>query len=268
MLKLEIAKQESDYLMEKSQEAVRAKNEFLENMSHELRTPLNTIIGYTELLLDNEMSSEQNNEFTQIILSSSKKLTGMVDDLLTMSRIEFGEIRFYPTLINLPKLIADVKLPFYDSVAEKKLNIKIMVDPDLKLIKTDPSKLRQMLSCYLSNAIKFSHPEGKIEIRAFSIKNDEFRIEVEDQGIGVNKENLDKLFVLFSQQDMSKSKKYQGMGLGLALTRRIAEAQGGKVGVQSELNKGSIFYIILLNSAPQKINHQKANHSAEFSIES
>ncbi len=252
ILKLELAKQESDYLSQKAQEAVRAKNEFLENMSHELRTPLNSIMGFAELMTSNKINPETHNELNNIILSSSKDLTKMIENMLDMSQIELEQIEFIPTDVSLPKLIDEVKLIHNDLISGKNLQLSIIINPTIKMIKTDPDKLRLMLSCYLSNAIKFSDKNKKIEIRAFPLSTNEFCIEVEDQGIGIKKEDLNKLFTPFTQIDMSATKKYQGIGIELALTHRIAEAQGGRVGVKSEIGKGSIFFIIL----PKKEQNQ------------
>lgn len=245
ILKFAIAKQEADYLAEKAQEAVRVKNEFLENMSHELRTPLNSIVGLAELISGDKIDSETNNELTKIILSSSKDLTNMIENMLDMSQIEFGRMEFTPAYVYLPKLIDEVSMLYYDSILEKKLHLNIAINPAVKTIKTDPDKLRLILSSYLSNAIKFSNKDKKIEIRALPFSANEVCFEVEDQGIGIKDEDLDKLFIPFTQIDMTMTKKHQGIGIALALIRRIAEAQGGRVGVKSELGKGSIFSVIL-----------------------
>lgn len=245
ILKLEIAKQESDYLSEKAQEAVRVKNEFLENMSHELRTPLSGIASCIGLLTSNKLDHENITELNKMILSSSKDLTKMIESMLEMSELEFGQIEFSPQPTDLDKIINEVKIMHDELILEKNLYLIIKINPAIQTVTTDQDKLRIILSNFISNAIKFSNNNKKIEIRAFPLASHEFCIEIEDQGVGIKKEDINKLFIPFVQLDMSMSKKYQGIGIGLALTRRLAEAQGGRVGVESEPGKGSIFSVIL-----------------------
>ena len=115
----------------------------------------------------------------------------------------------------------------------------------IKTVITDPFRLRQVFFNYVSNAIKFSHIGGQVTVRIFPVNAKQFRIEVEDTGIGIREEDIDKLFMAFQQLDASMAKKYQGTGIGLALVRRIVENQGGEVGVKSTFGKGSIFFAIL-----------------------
>jgi signal transduction histidine kinase len=169
----------------------------------------------------------------------------LINDILDLSKVEAGKMEFQPEDIDLGVVIGEV-CGILKSLSEKKnLQVETMLDPLSRLVHLDPRKLKQVLYNYLSNAIKFTLEGGKIEIRTRRESRDLFRIEVEDTGIGIKREALKDLFVEFHQLDSSTSKRYQGTGLGLALTKRIAEAQGGSVGVESTPGKGSTFYVIL-----------------------
>lgn len=233
------------------QEASRLKSEFLANMSHELRTPLNGIIGFTELMHSGKVGpiSTEHKEYLSDILSSSRHLLQLINDILDLSKVESGKMGFNPKKSDLLKLINEVRDILRTLIANKQIKLSIEVDPDIQEITIDPAKFKQILYNYISNAIKFTGFDGQVNIRAYPVGKNDFRIEVQDSGIGIHKEDLNKLFVEFQQLDTSLAKKYQGTGLGLALTRRIVEAQGGEVGVESTFGKGSTFYAILPRSA-------------------
>ena len=229
------------------QEANRLKSEFLANMSHELRTPLNAIIGFSEMMHDGKagVMPPQQKEFTGDILTSARHLLQLINDVLDLAKVEAGKMEFHPEPVDLPKLINEVRDVVRTLIARKHIKVSTQIDPGLTGLVLDPGKLKQVLYNYLSNAIKFTHDEGEITVRAVPEDADHFRLEVRDTGIGIKPGDLGRLFVEFEQLDTSISKKYQGTGLGLALTRRIVEAQGGRVGVNSELAKGSTFYVVL-----------------------
>lgn len=225
----------------------RLKDEFLANMSHELRTPLNAIIGFSQLIYDGEtgpITAEQK-EFMHDILSNSKHLLTLISEILDLSKIEAGKIDFYPEAIYLPRLLNEVINSFQPLFKEKNISFKMTVDENVSIAYIDPTRFKQIVYNYLSNAIKFTPNSGQIEIRIKDESISTFKLEVEDTGIGIKAEDINKLFIEFQQLDTSMSKKYPGTGLGLALTKNIVEAQGGKVGVMSEPGKGSIFYAIL-----------------------
>jgi signal transduction histidine kinase len=245
ILELSNAKQESDFLTSKAFEGIRAKSEFIHNMSHELRTPLNCILGFAELLTQTKIAAKDINEYCHEILNSSKKLTNMINEILEIANTESSEYIFSPSLIDLTKLINEVIDIFHAAITEKHLTIKMEINPIINKVYRDPVKMRFMISSYLSNAIKFSHENGIIEIRAIPYSPTEFCIEIEDHGIGIKKEDEGRIFEPFEQVDMSMAKKYQGIGIELALTKKMAEKNGGKVGFKSEPGKGSVFYLIL-----------------------
>ncbi|HEX9391324.1 MAG TPA: PAS domain S-box protein [Usitatibacteraceae bacterium] len=233
------------------QEASRLKSQFLANMSHELRTPLNAIIGFADLLHSGAVREEspKHHEFLGHIGTSGRHLLQLINDVLDLSKVESGKLEFYPELVNLHQLIKEVSGILHTSVTRKQIVFIANIDPTLTDLVLDPARLKQVLYNYLSNAIKFTPDSGKVIIRAFAEGPLHFRIEVEDSGIGISDADLARLFVEFQQLDSGYSKQHHGTGLGLALTRRLVEAQGGNVGVRSVLGKGSVFHLVLRRNA-------------------
>jgi signal transduction histidine kinase len=230
-----------------AQEANRMKSEFLANMSHELRTPLNAIIGFAKLMAHGKVGpvSPQQREFLEDILTSSNHLLQLINDVLDLAKVEAGKTEFHPEPIELAQIVGEVRNILRAVAAHKQIEIETAIDPACTGLDLDPAKLKQVLYNYLSNALKFTPDNGRVFIRARPEGADMFRIDVEDTGIGIRAEDINRLFSEFRQIDSSASKKYQGTGLGLALTRRIIEAQGGHVGVTSSWGTGSIFFVVL-----------------------
>ncbi len=229
------------------QETNRLKSEFLANMSHELRTPLNAIIGFSELMVNGkvgDMAPDQK-EYLGDILTSARHLLRLINDVLDLTKVEAGKMEFRPEVIDLSKVAAEVKDILRGLAAQKRIQIDLEISPGLPSALLDPSKLKQVLYNFLSNALKFSPEGGIVTLRIHREEEGHFRLEVEDSGIGIKREDLPKLFVEFQQLDAGSAKKYAGTGLGLALTKSIVEAQGGKVGVRSEPGKGSVFFAVL-----------------------
>jgi PAS domain S-box-containing protein len=235
------------------QEANRLKSEFLANMSHELRTPLNSIIGFSELLHDGRVGdvTVKQKEYVGDVLTSARHLLQLINDVLDLSKVESGKMEFFPEPIDPSKLVREVRDLLRTLVSRKRLHMAVEIDTSLSEIVIDPGKLKQLLFNYLSNAIKFTPEEGHVTIAMRPDNPDDFIVEVRDTGIGIKAEDIPRLFVEFQQLDASASKKYQGTGLGLALTKRIVEAQGGEVGVTSVPGKGSAFFARLPRMLPQ-----------------
>jgi PAS domain S-box-containing protein len=234
------------------QQANRLKSEFLANMSHELRTPLNAIIGFSELLQDGRAGpvSVKQKSYVGDVLSSARHLLQLINDVLDLSKVESGKMEFFPEPINPTRLVGEVCDILRTLTARKRITLLSEIDPHFKEVVLDQAKLKQVLFNYLSNALKFTPEEGRVTIRMRPAGDHDLLLEVEDTGIGIRLEDLPRLFVEFQQLDASASKKYLGTGLGLALTKRIVEAQGGTVGVTSALGKGSVF------SARLPLSHQ------------
>jgi signal transduction histidine kinase len=237
-------------------EASRLKSEFLANMSHELRTPLNAIIGFTELMYAGKLGplAPEHHEYLGDILTSARHLLQLINDVLDLAKVESGKMEFRPERVDLARLIGEVRDILRGLAASKRLRVETQLDPDVAFAVVDPARLKQVLYNYVSNAIKFTPEGGRIVIRVAAQGPDLFRLDVEDTGIGIPPEHLGKLFVEFQQLDASAAKKFQGTGLGLALTKRIVEAHGGRVEVRSTPGKGSTFSAILpraMTAAPQ-----------------
>jgi CheY-like chemotaxis protein len=224
-------------------EANRLKNEFLANMSHELRTPLNGIIGFAELMHAGKTGpmAAVHKEYLGDILTSARHLLQLINDVLDLSRVESGKMEFHPEPVRLAALIDEVRNIVRSLGAQKRIQVESVLAPDFEVV-ADPGRLKQVLYNYLSNALKFTPDGGQVTVRALAADGDTFRLEVEDTGIGIKPEDLGRLFVEFQQLDASTAKQYPGTGLGLVLTKRIVESQGGQVGVRSVPGQGSVFF--------------------------
>jgi signal transduction histidine kinase len=233
------------------QEASRLKSEFLANMSHELRTPLNAIIGFTELLHDGQVdpTSATHKEFLGDILTSGRHLLQLINDVLDLAKVEAGKLEFRPELVDVPKLVGEVVAILRTTAAHKQIRMETQVDPSVAQLTLDPARLKQVAYNYLSNALKFTPAGGRVMLRVKPEGLDRFRLEVQDTGIGIAPGDLGRLFVEFQQLEAGAAKRHQGTGLGLALTRRLVEAQGGSVGVRSVLGSGSTFHVCLPSHA-------------------
>ena len=229
------------------QEASRLKSEFLANMSHELRTPLNAIIGFAELLHDGhvEPTSPQHTEFLGDILTSGRHLLQLINDVLDLAKVEAGKLDFRPEAALPGQMITEVIAILRTQAASKRIRVTTEVDPAVGTVHLDPSRFKQVVYNYLSNALKFTRDGGRIIVRVSVEDDTHFRLEVQDSGVGIPAEDLGRLFVEFQQLEAGASKRHQGTGLGLALTRRLVDAQGGRVGVRSTVGQGSTFHAVL-----------------------
>ena len=229
------------------QEANRLKSEFLANMSHELRTPLNAIIGFAELLHDGQVDpgSPTHKEFLGDILSSGRHLLQLINDILDLAKVEAGKLEFRPEPVEIARLVGEVVAILRTTAAHKQIRLDTQVDPSVATLTIDPARLKQVAYNYLSNALKFTPAGGSVTLRIKPNGPDQFRLEVEDTGIGIPPADLGRLFVEFQQLEAGAAKRHQGTGLGLALTRRLVEAQGGSVGVKSAVGAGSTFHACL-----------------------
>ena len=229
------------------QEASRLKSEFLANMSHELRTPLNAIIGFAELLYDGQVTPDmpQFKDFMHDILTSGQHLLQLINDVLDLSKVEAGRLEFHPEETDIRQIVGESIGILRTLAGQKQIAIEQDIDPAAAQAFVDRARLKQVLYNYLSNAIKFTPEHGRIQVRLAAEDADHFRIEVIDTGIGISADDLPRLFIEFNQLEAGAAKKHQGTGLGLALTRRLIEAQGGRVGVHSSPGRGSTFLAVL-----------------------
>jgi signal transduction histidine kinase len=231
----------------RAQEANRMKSEFLANMSHELRTPLNAIIGFAKLMVHGKVGpvAPNHQEYLRDILSSSNHLLQLINDVLDLAKVEAGKMEFHPEPVDLGHLMGELRDTLRPVAAAKQIAIETTIDPGCASLYLDAGKLKQVMYNYLSNALKFTAERGRVQVRAWAEEARTLRIEVEDSGIGIRPDDIGLLFSEFKQLDSSSTKRYQGTGLGLALTRRIVEAQGGTVGARSTFGKGSVFHAVL-----------------------
>jgi signal transduction histidine kinase len=223
------------------------RSELLAHASHELRDPLNTIIGFAELMSAGKVGSisDDHKEYLGDIVNSSHHLLDVIDGLLDIARLASGSMEFCNVATDPGRVVAEVREVLDGLASSKRIRVDAEIDSALAGAVLDPSKLRDVLRSYLSNALKFTLDGGHVTMRVLRDGPQGIRVEVVDTGIGIRPEDTHRLFVEFQQLDAGMAKKCPGTGLGLALTRRIVEAQGGRVGVRSEVGKGSTFWAVL-----------------------
>lgn len=238
---------ESDLIAakEKAEESDRLKTAFLHNISHEVRTPLNAIVGFSSLLNEPDITEEKRATFSKIILNSSDQLVSIVNDILTISSLEAKQVNVSISPVSINNIIIELLTIFKQQSVN--LNISLFAKQQLNNqqseIYTDKTKVTQILTNLLSNALKFTH-EGSIEF-GYSLIENQLEFYVKDTGIGIDKEFHEMIFERFRQADKSINKIYGGTGLGLAISKALTELLGGKIRVESEIGKGSTFYFTI-----------------------
>jgi protein-histidine pros-kinase len=229
------------------QKANRLKSEFLANMSHELRTPLNGIIGFSEFLVDEKPGklNAKQKEYLNDILNSGRHLLQLINDVLDLSKVEAGKMELSPERFGLAKAVDEVCSVVLHMAEKKKIVVRKNIAPSVDIVCLDRQKFKQILFNLLSNAVKFTEDSGQVSIAVEPHKSGSLKLEVCDTGIGIKPDDLPRLFVEFQQLDSSLARRYEGTGLGLALTKKIVEFQKGSIAVASEPGRGSTFTVIL-----------------------
>jgi signal transduction histidine kinase len=227
--------------------ATQLKSEFLANMSHELRTPLNSITGFSEVLIDGVAGpvNQEQREYLGEILEGSRHLLHLINDVLDLAKVESGKMTFRPEMVDLEQSIQRTVQMLELMAQQKQIRIRPEIDSEGRYAFLDEARFKQVLFNFLSNALKFTPSKGSITVRVLAEAERFFRLEVQDTGIGISQKDQQFLFQEFHQLDAGVAKQFQGAGLGLALTKRIVEAQGGRVGVASEVGVGSTFFALL-----------------------
>ncbi|KAA1171994.1 response regulator [Marinobacter salinexigens] len=247
---IEIQNIELDFARKEALEASRIKSEFLANMSHEIRTPLNGIIGFTELLLKSPLPRQQRDHLSTIRKSSEILLT-IINDILDFSKIEAGKLILDRVPFQLRDVVEEVMVMLAPAAHSKNLDLVPLVYNDVPdNIMGDPLRVKQVITNLVNNAIKFTQT-GEVVLRASLEEEDSennkvsLRLSITDSGVGLSRAQQQSLFNAFSQADASTARQYGGTGLGLAISKRLVEEMGGKIGLESELGKGSTFWFTL-----------------------
>ena len=234
-----------------AQHANRAKTTFLNNMSHDIRTPMNAIIGFTSLAAAHIDNIEQVQDYLAKITSSSNHLLSLINDVLDMSRIESGKVKIEEKETSLPEIMHDLKTIVQADISSKQLEFFIdTADVVNEHVLCDKLRLNQVLLNLLSNAMKFTKPGGIVSVRILQKGNAPegcacYEFQVKDTGIGMSKEFLEHVFEPFEREQTSTVSGIQGTGLGMAITKNIVDMMGGTISVDSEVGKGSTFYVDL-----------------------
>ena len=252
---------------ELAEAATRTKSQFLANMSHEIRTPMNAIIGFSEVLTDEELSAEQD-KYVNIIRDSSHDLLNLINDILDFSKIEAGQLNIEIADCSLGQLLDSIESVMKPGATKKNLAFQIVKCSSLSgIIRTDAVRLRQCLINLIGNAVKFTE-NGHVYVNVSSYDVDDrpfVRFDIEDTGIGIPPEKQDLIFESFTQADGDTTRKYGGTGLGLAITKQLAQLLGGNLSLTSRAGKGSVFSLTI--PAGDDTNSQQAPNEHQFTEE-
>ncbi|MBN2063424.1 MAG: response regulator [Sedimentisphaerales bacterium] len=244
---LEESMHKAQDLADKAQIANRAKSEFLANMSHELRTPMNAIIGFTSVILCEEISP-QHRQYMMTIDSSARNLLKILNDILDFSKIEAGRLDIEAIPFSLLHVMEEIRSEMNPLAVDRGITLEVSCDKQVPVAQIgDPLRLKQCLVNLIGNAIKFTH-EGTVSLNVVfepDSSNKMLRFEVKDTGIGIPEDKLKLIFEAFSQADGSTSRKYGGTGLGLSITRNLVKLMNGRLALESEFGVGSAFSIIM-----------------------
>lgn len=226
-----------------AQKASQAKDYFLSNMSHEIRTPLNAILGFVNLLIEQDLS-KQHRKYLEIILNSGENLLSIINDILDFTKLRSGEFTIEPRIFSIHNEISHTLELFVASANAKDIVLTSFIDPTIpKELYADSLRIKQILSNLLSNAIKFTKIGGHIHVEAECKKNNILKVSVRDNGIGIAGEDIRNIFTAFTQAGRWEIEELEGTGLGLSICHQLAEHMGGSVHVTSKLGEGSTFWV-------------------------
>ncbi len=227
----------------------KVRRDFVANVSHELRTPLSILRGYIETLLDNPQTShEELSRILQVMERHSKRLGLLVDDLLSLAQLESRDTDLQLSDVQLAELFESVLRDWGKKLAEKQLKVVVDLSPDARTIRADETRLQEVVYNLLDNAVKYTRENGEVRLRAAQ-RGPEIVLSVADNGIGIGKNDLPRIFERFYRVDKARSRELGGTGLGLAIVKHIAQLHGGRVEAESELGRGTTIRVILPNSS-------------------
>jgi two-component system phosphate regulon sensor histidine kinase PhoR len=226
-------------------ELEKIRQDFVANVSHELRTPLTTIKGYVETLLDGAIKEEVAEQFVQIIKKHTNRLIKIVEDLLTLSKIESKELRLSREKIFLSEFIEEFLFFFKGAAEKKKISLELRAIHPALSVDADRHYLELIFMNLLDNAIKYTPEGGTITITIRKQNENYAEVAIQDTGVGIPKEDLPRIFERFYRVEKGRSREYEGTGLGLSIVKHIVQAHSGKVWAESEVGKGSVFYFTL-----------------------
>jgi two-component system phosphate regulon sensor histidine kinase PhoR len=225
--------------------ADKVRRDFVANVSHELRTPLSILRGYIETLLDQPDTSRKDLvRILEVMERHSKRLGLLVEDLLTLAQLESATPNLQLTDVRLSELLENALRDWEKKIAEKQLRVVVDLSPDLPIIRADETRLQEVLYNLLDNAVKYSRANGQILLQT-ERSDDEIELSVSDDGIGIGKSDLPRIFERFYRADKARGRQLGGTGLGLAIVKHIAQLHGGRVKAESELGKGTTLRVIL-----------------------
>ncbi len=223
----------------------QVRSDFVANVSHELRTPLSILRGYIEMLLDNPKTSrEELARILAIMDRHSERLRRLVDDLLSLARLESSNASLELNSVRIEDLFNNVIRDWKEKLAAKNLKVAVDLAPDASTLRADETRLQEVLYNLLENAVKYSRENGQIQLRAAE-RGSELVLSVTDNGLGISKDDLPRIFERFYRADKARSRELGGTGLGLAIVKHIAQLHGGRVEAESELGKGTTIRVVL-----------------------
>src|SRR5947208_695215 len=223
----------------------QVRSDFVANVSHELRTPLSILRGYIETLVDNpETSREELARILQVMERHSKRLGLLVDDLLSLAQLESSTTTLEIDQVRLPELFDHILRDWKEKLGEKNLKVIVYLSQDASPIRADETRLQEVLYNLLENAVKYSRENGEIRVQA-ARRGSEIVLSVSDDGIGISKDDLPRIFERFYRADKARTREVGGTGLGLAIVKHIAQLHGGRVEAESELGRGTTIRVVL-----------------------